>query len=181
MRSLFACSSLALFGFFFNGTLIKQPFPGAIVPDFTVIITVLIAFYFRSVRGLLGAFFLGLAADMMSVRLLGPNAAGCVVVFLAAGLLYSRSMLENPLFLFIVTVFAVVLKYLTSAGIIWLATPDVFAPILVSHQIVLEALITALLAPVVAMFVRYRFNSHPLKQPKKYSRGRVGGSKRAFV
>lgn len=180
MRSLFACSALALFGFFFNGTLIKQPFPGAIVPDFTVILTVLIAFYFRSVRGLLGAFILGLAADMMSVRLLGPSAAGCVVVFLAAGLLYSRSMLENPLFLFLVTVIAVGLKYVVSAGIIWLATPDALAPVLFSNQIVLEALITALLAPVVAMFVRYRLTASLPKQPSGFSRSRSGG-KRAFV
>ena len=176
MKSLLACSALALFGFFFNGTLIKQPFPGAIVPDFTVIITVLIAFHYRSVSGLLGAFFLGLAADVMSVRLLGPSAAGSVVVFLAVGMLYSRTLISNPFFLFTVTLFAVALKYLVSAGIIWLATPNAFAPSLLSNQVVLEALITALLAPVAtALYVRLRYNYGSRKQPRGYSRTRAGG------
>lgn len=147
-----------LFGLFLEGSVIHTALPLATAPDFILILVVLLALHTHSVPGVLGAFALGLFADFASGKFVGPNAAGCVVAYCLVSAIASRMYADKALAIVLITFLCSVAKSSMFALMQFIYVENVFQEVVwmdMGRQIVWEAVLTALLAPVLLKIVHW--------------------------
>jgi rod shape-determining protein MreD len=145
---LIAC----LLGIFVQSTMIHATMPSAAAPDIIVVLVVIIALQYRNISGVVGAFALGLLSDFASGQFVGPNAAAGVVVFGLVGAIASRVYADRSLaFMFIVFVCSLAKSATVGAMyLIYLSQyTNQIAQFSTLKVVVVEAVLTSLIAPVV--------------------------------
>jgi rod shape-determining protein MreD len=150
------CLLYGLVAVFIQSTLLKLFAPGhMVVPNFVLILVSFLAFYEVSVLGTIIAFILGAQMDLASGLLLGPWCAGFVAVFGMLSSLSQRLFVESPVASFLAVFFASLL-----ASFVYLILVLQFEPAGAQHftfslLLLLEAGLTALLAPVVFKMLKW--------------------------
>jgi rod shape-determining protein MreD len=125
-----------------------------VVPDLTLVLCVYLGLYHPTVGAALGAFLLGYSIDIVSSRIIGLNAFAMSLVFLTVYLSSRAIWLQNPL----VTSFVVLLASLVK-GVALVLVSAIFVSIEgfwigAGWYIIKEALLAALLAPIVFALLR---------------------------
>ena len=125
-----------------------------VVPDLTLVLCVYLGLYHPTVGAALGAFLLGYSIDIVSSRIIGLNAFAMSLVFLTVYLSSRAIWLQNPL----VSSFVVLLASLVKGAALVLVSA-LFVSIEgfwigAGWYIIREALLAALLAPVVFAVLR---------------------------
>ena len=153
MRLALWIVAIALFGAVLNAAGIRSIAPSALTPDFSLILTVVIAFYYNTPLGVLSAFSLGLLADFSSTLVVGPNAAGCVIAFCTVGLIANRMYAEKWVAVLIITLVCSIAKSMTYLGLMSLYFPGRIGDDMV-HRLLGEAIVTAAVSPLVIGLLR---------------------------
>jgi rod shape-determining protein MreD len=119
------------------------------VPDLILVLCVYWGLHHPTVGAVLASFMLGYSVDVVSSPLLGINAFAMSLVFLAVYLSSRSIWLHNPLVSAIVVLLASLVKgaALVLVSVIFLSTEGFWIGAL--KYIMVEALIAALLAPIV--------------------------------
>ena len=146
---------LAFFlGLVIQGAVIRSLLPSIPAPDFILVLVFYIALYFRTPWGVISAFGLGLAADAASGQFLGPQAAGCVVAFLVVLFFVDRIYAERGFAVVVVAFAASLGKSITCALLLCLYAKIDILTGMVMKTVLLEAIFSALLAPVLFWILR---------------------------
>ena len=169
MRQICIFLIFALLGLGIQATIFHSTFPELPAPDFILILVVAVSRLYHTRWGVLGAFALGILADFASARYLGPNAAGCVIAFLIVGLIANRMYADKVIAIFFITAGTSVAKSLTAILMFYMYVPDFSVPPSILKTVVLEALFTAMLAPVVLRFLRINVPSTSFSQTRMQS------------
>jgi rod shape-determining protein MreD len=127
---------------------------GPVVPDLALVLCVYLGLYHPTMGAALGSFLLGYSIDVVSSRLLGLNAFAMSLVFLSVYLSSRSIWIQNPIVTSIVVLLAALVKgaamvllwavFLSLEGF-WMGA---------ARYIIMEALVAALLAPVVFALLR---------------------------
>jgi rod shape-determining protein MreD len=125
-----------------------------IVPDLTLVLCVYLGLYHPTVGAALGAFLLGYSIDIVSSRIIGLNAFAMSLVFLTVYLSSRAIWLQNPLVSSLVVLLASLVK-----GAALVLVSAIFVSIEgfwigAGWYIIREALLAALLAPIVFALLR---------------------------
>ena len=125
-----------------------------VVPDLTLVLCVYLGLYHPTVGAALGAFLLGYSIDIVSSRIIGLNAFAMSLVFLTVYLSSRAIWLQNPLVSSLVVLLASLVK-----GAVLVLVSAIFVSIEgfwigAGWYIIREALLAALLAPVVFAVLR---------------------------
>ncbi|MET0692088.1 MAG: rod shape-determining protein MreD [Candidatus Binatia bacterium] len=125
-----------------------------VVPDLTLVLCVYLGLYHPTVGAALGAFLLGYSTDIVSSRIIGLNAFAMSLVFLTVYLSSRAIWLQNPLVSSLVVLLASLVK-----GAALVLVSAIFVSIEgfwigAGWYIIREALLAALLAPVVFALLR---------------------------
>jgi rod shape-determining protein MreD len=127
---------------------------GPVVPDLILVLCVYWSLYHPTVGAVLGSFLLGYSVDVVSSPILGLNAFAMSIVFLAV-YLGSRSIwLHHPVVSSIIVLLASLIKGL-ALMLVWtffLSVDGFWIGAL--RYILMEALVAAVLAPVVFALLR---------------------------
>jgi rod shape-determining protein MreD len=159
-----------LIALFFQGTVLKFIHPELAAPNLPLILVVFLGFFDATVVGALIAFVVGLLVDFFSGVLLGPTAASFVVVF---GILAisTKLFIDSALASAIAVFFCTLLSSLIYAALSGQFSSEITRSF---GGLLLEALFTALLAPVFfPIFKRYilvRERISPRSMTRKISR-----------
>ncbi|GEM_PF-5494762 len=114
-RTVLIFSFACLLGLLIQATLVHAIFPSAVAPDFILILVVFLGLKHNSVLGVVGAFVLGVAADLASGQFIGPNAAGCVVAFALVLVVSKKVYAEHVIAVMFLTALCSCAKGLTMA------------------------------------------------------------------
>ena len=154
MRLFLLFFLVAIFVLLLQTTLLHLLPISPVVPDLTLVLCVYLGLYHPTVGAALGAFLLGYSIDIVSSRIIGLNAFAMSLVFLTVYLSSRAIWLQNPL----VTSFVVLLASLVKGAALVLVSA-IFVSIEgfwigAGWYIIKEALLAALLAPVVFALLR---------------------------
>jgi rod shape-determining protein MreD len=154
MRLFLLFFLVAIFVLLLQTTLLHLLPISPVVPDLTLVLCVYLGLYHPSVGAALGAFLLGYSIDIVSSRIIGLNAFAMSLVFLTVYLSSRAIWLQNPL----VTSFVVLLASLVKGAALVLVSA-IFVSIEgfwigAGWYIIKEALLAALLAPIVFALLR---------------------------
>ena len=154
MRLFLLIFLVAIFVLLLQTTLLHLLPISPVVPDLTLVLCVYLGLYHPTVGAALGAFLLGYSIDIVSSRIIGLNAFAMSLVFLTVYLSSRAIWLQNPL----VTSFVVLLASLVK-GVALVLVSAIFVSIEgfwigAGWYIIKEALLAALLAPVVFALLR---------------------------
>lgn len=127
---------------------------GPVVPDLALVLCVYLGLYHPTIGAAVGCFLLGYSIDVMSSRLLGVNAFAMTLVFLAVYCSSRAIWLQNPLVSSLVVLLAAVIKgaALVLVWAIFLSLDGFW--IGAARYIMSEALLAAVLAPLVFALLR---------------------------
>ena len=139
----------ALLGLFIQATMIHSSFPAAPAPDLILVLVLILAITYRTVPGLIGAFLLGLLADVASGQFLGPNAAGALVAFGIVGVLASRVFADRIVAVVFIAFFCSLAKSITVITMFTVYLNDNLLGRDLIDIVLLEAAFSALVAPLV--------------------------------
>jgi rod shape-determining protein MreD len=125
-----------------------------VVPDLTLVLCVYLGLYHPTVGAAVGAFLLGYSIDIVSSPIIGLNAFAMSLVFLTVYLSSRAIWLQNPLVSSLVVLLASLVK-----GAALVLVSAIFVSIEgfwigAGWYIIREALLAALLAPVVFALLR---------------------------
>jgi rod shape-determining protein MreD len=154
MRLFLLFFLVAIFVLLLQTTLLHLLPISPVVPDLTLVLCVYLGLYHPTVGAALGAFLLGYSIDIVSSRIIGLNAFAMSLVFLTVYLSSRAIWLQNPL----VTSFVVLLASLVKGAALVLVSA-IFVSIEgfwigAGWYIIREALLAALLAPIVFALLR---------------------------
>jgi rod shape-determining protein MreD len=154
MRLFLLFFLVAIFVLLLQTTLLHLLPISPVVPDLTLVLCVYLGLYHPTVGAALGAFLLGYSIDIVSSRIIGLNAFAMSLVFLTVYLSSRAIWLQNPL----VSSFVVLLASLVKGAALVLVSA-IFVSIEgfwigAGWYIIKEALLAALLAPVVFALLR---------------------------
>lgn len=154
MRLFLLYFSVGVFLIVLQGTFLRLlPF-GHVVPDLVLVLCVYLGLHHPTMGAALGSFLLGYSVDVVSSRLLGLNAFAMSLVFLSVYLSSRSIWIQNPL----VTSFVVLLAALVKGAalvLLWAVFLSVEGFWLgAARYIIMEALVAALLAPVLFALLR---------------------------
>jgi rod shape-determining protein MreD len=154
MRLFLLFFLVAIFVLLLQTTLLHLLPISPVVPDLTLVLCVYLGLYHPTVGAALGAFLLGYSIDIVSSRIIGLNAFAMSLVFLTVYLSSRAIWLQNPL----VSSFVVLLASLVKGAALVLVSA-LFVSIEgfwigAGWYIIREALLAALLAPVVFALLR---------------------------
>ena len=154
MRLFLLFFLVAIFVLLLQTTLLHLLPISPVVPDLTLVLCVYLGLYHPTVGAALGAFLLGYSIDIVSSRIIGLNAFAMSLVFLTVYLSSRAIWLQNPL----VTSFVVLLASLVKGAALVLVSA-IFVSIEgfwigAGWYIIKEALLAALLAPIVFALLR---------------------------
>jgi rod shape-determining protein MreD len=128
--------------------------PSPVVPDLVLVLCVYLGLHHPTVGAALGSFVLGYSIDVVSSRLLGLNAFAMTLVFLAVYFSSRSIWLHHPVVSSLIVLFAALVKGVAVA-LLWTvflkAEGFWFGA---ARTIILEALVAAVLAPVVFALLR---------------------------
>jgi len=127
---------------------------GPVIPDLILVLCVYLGLYHPSVGAALGSFLLGYSIDIVSSPILGLNAFAMSLVFLSVYFSSRSIWIQNP----IVTSLVVLLAALVKGAAVVLVSA-VFLSIEgfwigAARYIIMEALVAAVLAPLVFFLLR---------------------------
>jgi rod shape-determining protein MreD len=127
---------------------------GPIVPDLILVLCVYWGLYYPSVGAVLGSFMLGYSVDVASSRLLGINAFAMSLVFLTVYLSSRSIWLHHPMVSAVVVLVASLVKgaALVLVSAVFLSVDGFWLGAI--RYILMEALIAAVIAPVMFHFLR---------------------------
>ena len=127
---------------------------GPVVPDLILVLCVYLGLYHPSVGAALGSFLLGYSVDIVSSPILGLNAFAMSLVFLSVYFSSRSIWIQNP----IVTSFIVLLAALVKGAAVVLVSAVFLSVegfwVSAARYIILEALVAAVLAPLVFALLR---------------------------
>jgi len=154
MRLFLLFFLVAIFVLLLQTTLLHLLPISPVVPDLTLVLCVYLGLYHPTVGAALGAFLLGYSIDIVSSRIIGLNAFAMSLVFLTVYFSSRAIWLQNPL----VTSFVVLLASLVK-GVALVLVSAIFVSIEgfwigAGWYIIKEALLAALLAPIVFALLR---------------------------
>ena len=154
MRLFLLFFVVAIFVLLLQTTLLHLLPISPVVPDLTLVLCVYLGLYHPTVGAALGAFLLGSSIDIVSSRIIGLNAFAMSLVFLTVYLSSRAIWLQNPL----VSSFVVLLASLVKGAALVLVSALFVSVegfwIGAGWYIIKEALLAALLAPVVFALLR---------------------------
>jgi len=154
MRLFLLFFLVAIFVLLLQTTLLHLLPISPVVPDLTLVLCVYLGLYHPTVGAALGAFLLGYSIDIVSSRIIGLNAFAMSLVFLTVYLSSRAIWLQNPLVTSLVVLFAALVK---GAALVLVSALFVSIEgfwIGAGWYIIREALLAALLAPVVFALLR---------------------------
>jgi len=127
---------------------------GPVVPDLILVLCVYLGLYHPSVGAAFGAFLLGYSIDIVSSPILGFNAFAMSLVYLAVYLCARSIWLHHPIVSSVVVLLAALVKGATMVMIwtIFMSVDGFWAG--AARYILWEALLAALLAPLVFALLR---------------------------
>jgi rod shape-determining protein MreD len=154
MRLFLLFFLVAIFVLLLQTTLLHLLPISPVVPDLTLVLCVYLGLYHPTVGAALGAFLLGYSIDIVSSRIIGLNAFAMSLVFLTVYLSSRSIWLQNPLVTSLVVLLASLVK-----GAALVLVSAIFVSIEgfwigAGWYIIREALLAALLAPVVFALLR---------------------------
>ena len=154
MRLFLLFFLVAIFVLLLQTTLLHLLPISPVVPDLTLVLCVYLGLYHPTVGAALGAFLLGYSIDIVSSRIIGLNAFAMSLVFLTVYLSSRAIWLQNPLVSSLVVLLASLVK-----GAALVLVSAIFVSIEgfwigAGWYIIREALLAALLAPVVFAVLR---------------------------
>lgn len=120
-----------------------------VAPDLILVLVLELALDFPGIGGLLGAFCLGLFADTVSGRLLGPGAAGTVVAFYFFYFFSKRVPINGYLSVGIFCFLGTLVKSLVNLGMISIVANQFSLDWRIIEQVLIESALTGLVGPVV--------------------------------
>ena len=127
---------------------------GPVVPDLILVLCVYLGLYHPSVGAALGSFLLGYSIDIVSSPILGLNAFAMSLVFLSVYFSSRSIWIQNPIVTSLVVLLAALVKgaavVLVSA--VFLSVEGFW--IGAARYIIMEALVAAVLAPLVFALLR---------------------------
>jgi len=159
MRQVSAFLIFGILGLGIQATIFHSTFPALPAPDVILILVVAISRLYHTRLGVLGAFCMGLLADFASAQYLGPNAAGCIIAFLFVGLIANRMYADKVIAIFFITAGSSLAKSLMAIAMYTFYVPDYTLPPDAIKIVMLEALFSAILAPLVLRFLRINIPS----------------------
>ena len=127
---------------------------GPIVPDLTLVLCVYLGLYHPTVGAALGSFLLGYSIDIVSSRVIGVNAFAMSLVFLSVYFSSRAIWLQNPMVSSLVVLLAALVKgaALVLVSAIFVSVEGFW--IGAAWYIIKEALLAAVLAPMVFALLR---------------------------
>ena len=127
---------------------------GPIVPDLTLVLCVYLGLYHPTVGAALGSFLLGYSIDIVSSRVIGVNAFAMSLVFLSVYFSSRSIWLQNPMVTSLVVLLAALVKgaALVLVSAIFVSVEGFW--IGAAWYIINEALLAAVLAPMVFALLR---------------------------
>ena len=154
MRLFLLFFLVAIFVLLLQTTLLHLLPISPVVPDLTLVLCVYLGLYHPTVGAALGAFLLGYSIDIVSSRIIGLNAFAMSLVFLTVYLSSRAIWLQNPLVSSLVVLLASLVK-----GAALVLVSAIFVSIEgfwigAGWYIIKEALLAALLAPIVFALLR---------------------------
>jgi rod shape-determining protein MreD len=154
MRLFLLFFLVAIFVLLLQTTLLHLLPISPVVPDLTLVLCVYLGLYHPTVGAALGAFLLGYSIDIVSSRIIGLNAFAMSLVFLTVYLSSRSIWLQNPLVTSLVVLLASLVK-----GAALVLVSAIFVSIEgfwigAGWYIIREALLAALLAPIVFALLR---------------------------
>ena len=127
---------------------------GPVIPDLILVLCVYLGLYHPSVGAALGSFLLGYSIDIVSSPILGLNAFAMSLVFLSVYFSSRSIWIQNPIVTSLVVLLAALVKgaavVLVSA--VFLSVEGFW--IGAARYIIMEALVAAVLAPLVFFLLR---------------------------
>lgn len=127
---------------------------GPVVPDLTLVLCVYLGLYHPTVGAALGSFLLGYSIDIVSSRIIGINAFAMSLVFLSVYFSSRAIWLQNPMVSSLVVLLAALVK---GAALVLVSAVFVSVEgfwIGAAWYIIKEALLAAVLAPMVFALLR---------------------------
>lgn len=155
MRSLAIFSFACLAGLAVQALFVHSISPYAVAPDFIVILALYLGLHVRRPAGVIGAFLLGVAGDFASAQFVGPTAAGAVVVYGIMAIVSSKIYAEHPLTLALLALLCSLADSLTYVAMVTLYVDVSLLTPSVLRGVALEALLTALCAPLVVRLLSW--------------------------
>lgn len=154
MRLFLLYFSVGVFLILLQGTLLHLLPLGPVVPDLVLVLCVYLGLYHPTMGAALGSFLLGYSIDVVSSRLLGLNAFAMSLVFLSVYLSSRAIWIQNPIVTSLVVLVAALVKG-AALVLLWAVFLSVEGFWLGAvRYIIMEALVAALLAPVVFALLR---------------------------
>jgi rod shape-determining protein MreD len=154
LRVFLVYSFVILLGLFFEGSVIANFIPNAVVPDVLVVMAVYVALRFRTLPGLIGVFLLGIIADFATAIYVGPNAAGTVAVFVLTGILANRVYAERIFAIVLISFVCSLCKSTVIVSLLYYYVNPDWNLIILGRTMVFEALATACIAPIVVKLLQ---------------------------
>lgn len=152
MKRIGVIFALGILAVFIQGTLLKSLSPLMVVPNLVLVLVIILSFFENSLLGVFLSFALGLMLDSFSGVMLGPWAAAFVAIFWILSSLSNRMFVESPLSLVIGTFVSSLLANSIYFFMVFGFRPDLVTGITISF---VEAILTAIMAPVVLMMLRF--------------------------
>ncbi len=134
-----------------QGALLYVGVPSYLLPQFTIIFIVYLAFHQSGIGGAFEAFGLGLLMDFASAVLVGPWAGAFVSVYGAVALASPRMFVESGLVIAVTTFLSVVAADLVYLGLAYEYQPSSASYLL---ETLSQGVVTAAIAPVVTAVLR---------------------------
>lgn len=154
MRLFLLYFSVGVFLILLQGTLLRLLPLGPVVPDLVLVLCVYLGLYHPTMGAALGSFLLGYSIDVVSSRLLGINAFAMSLVFLSVYLSSRSIWIQNPIVTSLVVLVAALVKG-AALVLLWAVFLSVEGFWLGAvRYIIMEALVAAVLAPVVFALLR---------------------------
>jgi rod shape-determining protein MreD len=127
---------------------------GPIVPDLVLVLCVYLGLHHPTVGAAVGSFLLGYSIDVVSSRMLGINAFAMSLVFLSVYFSARSIWLHHPVVSFVVVLLASLVKG-AALVLVWILFFSVEGFWLgAARYIILEALVAAMLAPLLFALLR---------------------------
>lgn len=154
MKLFLLFSAVGLFLISLQSTFLHLLPIGPIVPDLVLVLCVYLGLHHPTVGAALGSFLLGYSVDVVSSRMLGFNAFAMSLVFLAVYFSSRSIWLHHPMVSSVVVFLAALVKG-AALVVVWVLFFSIEGFLLgAARYIILEALLAALVAPLVFAFLR---------------------------
>ncbi len=154
MRLFLLFFLVGIFVLLLQTTLLHLVPGGLIVPDLTLLVCVYLGMYHPTVGAALGSFLLGYSIDIVSSRIIGVNAFAMSLVFLSVYFSSRSIWLQNPMVSSLVVLLAALVKgaALVLVSAVFVSVEGFWVG--AAWYIIKEALLAAVLAPMVFALLR---------------------------